>query len=864
MNKWVSDSTPGTVQYSIDLVQFNVEVDETNDLLEDLRLWKTSHIHEQPPPTMVIEIYIDAGSSGQQSLILQDELGHQWGVEDAIKSYIETNADGDETPETPRIVLERWRCQLGRPTRDLPSDLPALLPKIYKNSIVLFRSLFAYLKLLPSWELTRKRHLKPSQRQPTVKYRIYEEGHGKDANSSVFDELELALDDGRTPVTENFAFESIDSPAGPYTVGVSYRRRCDFRWERNMESVYSSKFIGQDEELFKPSLDRYTSGDFSERDSATKRAEGGSTAQRRPNLQELAEQSQAYGSMSTYHTTNARVSSSPMSALRAARELNMRSPTEDSPPRKALPDAHSQDSRRTSGLYSTTAAPRRTSVSFMPFKTHSLSASPLQTEPLATPPQRQPQPVGRTSALTALADARRPSNATPLASASRPSPIPVSDASPSLSTSPRPTTSGRYSSSFSHRRSKPSFGGSKTEDDNSSGRASLTSSTQPGSAVIPGGNNSSGSLNADNDNISDFLKMLDQTRELKSFQTTSDSTMEASKRIGPGLTKFQRLRDTNSALTESMTSSLQLQRASSGTQRQSPGATPSSGASGSNPLYAQGERMSPRNPHTPAVPSRLSANSIIDYNDPSLEATAGAVPIGSRSRAIAVRAAESRLHPGTSVAIDIPTSPRFNPSYRRSSSAVNKEGRVLDYDLNEVLPYAMRSASMGDRDERQALPMAELLQEGSQDNRPHAVSRGPHALHSGGVDMAREPSNDSTKSNDDELPLSPRSYAYRTRRGPGAVRGGPHGSNTSLVGPPGTGSSSSDVRSSRYSFNRAGMGAFEDEEPLVFAMSDFTSSGQPGRKSLDDPQRRHDHGASDATPGADSRPAHLRGGRAWS
>jgi autophagy-related protein 13 len=822
-------------------------VDETNDLLEHLRPWKTSHIQDQRPPPLIIEVYIDVGSSGQQSLILQDELGHQWGVEDAIKSYIEVN--GEKMPTAPRVVLERWRCQLGRQTRELPADLPTVLPKVYKNSIVLFRSLFAYLKLLPAWELTRKRHLKSSQRPPKMKYRIYAEGRNAEEDSAVFDELELALDDGRSPVTEQFAFDPIDSPSGPYTVEVAYRRRCDFRWERSMESVYSSKFIGQDEDLFRPSLDRYNHAELPERDSTPGRREVGSLPQRRPNLREMAEQSQAYGSMSTYHNTTTRVSSSPMSALRAAREYNMRSPTEDSPPNKGMPDTREQGSSSRDRADAASAAPRRTSVSFMPFKTHSLSASPLQIEVLATAPHRQPQPIGRTSALTALANARRPSNA-------RDSPIPLSETPASLSSSPRP---GRYSSSFGHRRARLSVGGSKTEDDNSSGKASVASSAQPGSTVIPGGNNSSGSLNTDDDNISDFLKMLDQTRDLKSFQIPVDSSMEASKRMAPGLAKYQRLRDTNSALTESMTTSLQMQRTPSGSQRQPPMAAPTApaaAAAGSASSSSAAERMSPRTPHTPAVPSRLSANSIIDYTNPELEAAPGPQKGESRGAYLPSNGAQRS---NVTVAIDIPTSPRFNPSYRRSSSAVHREGRVLDYDLGEVLQgFATRSASMGDRDERQPVPMNELLAQEGSSGKSGTAARAATRL-SGGVDMARERSNDSQKSNEDDSPMSPR---FRPRLGGGGSRRVTHGSSTSLAGAAGSGSTSSDVRSSRYSFTRPGAANLDDEEPLLFAMSDFTAA-QPGRKSLEETARRNE-GGGESGPGEAPRSPGRSSSRKWS
>ncbi|KAJ4293971.1 autophagy protein 13 [Collariella sp. IMI 366227] len=210
---------------------------------------------------------------------------------------------------------------------------------------------------------------------------------------------------------------------------------------------------------------------------------------------------------------------------------------------------------------------RRPSVSFQPFKAGSLSGSPRI--PDEAPSSSSPQSLTRPS----LAGLARPGNRSSLtagmAASLRGAPTAPQDV-PTVSGSPRPT--GRYSSSFSHRRGRPSYGGqSKGDDDQvSSGKQSLSSSAQPGSGFLAeaGGFASSGSFATDDDNISEFLKALDSRKTLKSFEPNKKGESVASKRTAAQLSKFQQMRDSNNVLSESITSSIHLQRSSSSSSRQ--------------------------------------------------------------------------------------------------------------------------------------------------------------------------------------------------------------------------------------------------------------------------------------------------------
>ena len=820
---------------------------------------------------MIIDTYIDTQElTNGQNLVIVDNKGKRWDVQDSLRHSTYTNNRGKKDVITTRVVLERWRIELRQPTKDMPKDLGSILPRIYKNSIVLFRSLYTYAKFLPAWKLKKMSKPRATHGLPTLKCCITE-GNPLDHGFDV-DELAMPLFENDKRFGEEYSFGSIDSPAGEFDIKVSYRANCDFRID-NSEAFLSSHFMGMDEDMFEPSLGHQTSVRGAKKDveSSARQADIGSLPHPRKAMNELADQGQAYGSLSTFHNIGAQVSSSPISALRAARDMSQQSPS-DSPPLKAPPDHRAVQGSRSSVRSNEGVPPmaRRTSVSFMPFKTPSLSASPLQMDPSVISSPRGS--VGKNSALSALAEARAPSSLKPNSRpTSRGSPIlpevpPVS----STSSSPRPAPTTRYSSSFGHRRTRLSIGGgSRTDDDNnSSGKASLTSSTaQPGSGLLPeGGGASSDSIHTDDDNISDFLKMLDQKKDLKSFRASIDGVPAdlSTRRTTAALSKFQRMRDSNAALSDSMSSSLMLHRSSSSSSRQLSSVPPMVAGTSMSISSSPGKPISPHTPHTPAIPSRLSANSIVEYNHRERSAGRHRLSHGEDMHTVDNVGNGTTGDEGTG-AIDIPTSPRpFHPSYRRSSSVAQQHRPLpLDDDLGDNLPFGMRSASLGDGEERPPLSLSALL--GLQESSDVAVPAAPHHDQEfapapnpgeGGESMARQCSS-SQEGRDDDRSESARGFAYRPRIGRGSGRGytPPHGSSGSLAGDRGSGSGSSDQRGGRYSFARP-VSNFEEEEPLLFAMSDF-GAGQQGRRSVEEARGGGDSGTASSRRGA------RRGGQTW-
>lgn len=805
---------------------------------------------------MIIEIYIDTEElTNNQSLVVIDEHGRRWDVEDALNSSPSSSMGGQSQPATSEVILERWQIRLGEPSEELPNDLAQILPRTYKNSIVLYRSLFTFAKLLPAWKLSKKLSKPRSAHSPScLKYRIRAEPHPWTSGKG--DPLTLPLYETTDRVTEDFAFDPIDSPAGSLFVQVSYRSSCDFRIA-DSEALLSSHFMGMDEQFFEPSLGRKGGAiDQRERDHGVRKGEPGSLPPQKIAPVERPSQGQAYGSMSTFHQVGPPPSASPLSALRAAREMGSQSPTERQSPNPPSVPRSAQDSR--SSLRSADGAPhmgRRPSVSFMPFKTPSLSASPLQTEQAMAPSPRGS--VGRTSALGALNEARNPSAMGPPPSIpARGSPIgpgPVVTSS-SSSSSPKPALA-KYSSSFGHRKAKLSVsGGSRTEDDNnSSGKTSITSSAaQPGSGILAeGGGASSGSMPTDDDNISEFLKMLDQKKDLKSFRTPHDKeAVDAyTKRTTAALTKFQRMRDSNAALSESMSTSLLLHRSSSSSSRQLSSVPPMVAGTSFSTSSSPGKPISPHTPHTPAIPSRLSANSIIEYPHRSRYSNEAQILHEEEpARDRGPRSNTSRdPHTG---GIDIPTSPRpIQPSYRRSSSVAHQSRTLAIEDDPDGFPYGLRSASLGVDDRPQlslnavaGFPDSSVLAHPRVRSAAPSFERTSNPDESSSVPMTRQPSS-SLEGREEAGSIPRRALTYRPRlgRAGGVGHTSPHGSLSSLADR-GARSGSSDQRGGRYSYTRPSS-TFEEDEPLLFAMSDFGAI-QQSRRSLEETRGGGDSAAS--------------------
>lgn len=775
---------------------------------------------------------------------------------DALSSSTGSNDHSHPRKPIPEVILERWKIELQDSPADPNHDFAALLPTVYKKCIVFFRSLYATAKFVPAWKFV-KALAKNATMNAAVKVRCRISSRPP---SSRLDALTHPLYDSDQPVTNSYVLGTTDTPVGQFSADVVYRNDCSFRID-DAESLLSSQFMGVDEHYFAPSL-----GSKAPLRQPQKPAEVGSLPAHRLR-NEPEEPIQAYGSLSTFHGEGAPLASSPISALRA-----VRAPGSDasSPPTGASPRSRPIYASRGS-LRSLEGIGRRTSVSFQPFKAGSLSSSPARATPIqqgdGISPQ-SPHSLPRSSGISALAQARNRSSLTAGMPASLRGGPPITDnvVASSTSSSPKPAPISRYSSSFSHRRGRSSFGGGTSrvldEDQNSSGKQSLSSSVQPGSGVLAetGQGASSGSLQTDDDNISEFLKMLESKRTLISFQTGGDA---ATKRTSAQLSKFQSMRESNNALTDSMSSSLLLHRSSSSSSRQLSSVPPMVAATSISASSSPGKPISPHTPHTPAVPSRLSANSIVAYNEPRIRHQR----VAAESRLEDVEDDASPNELGTN-AIDIPTSPqRYYPHARRSSSVAQRVRTLaVEEDLGDLPFGAHRSISLG-ADDREP-PSLDALRgigresdapnTGTSDSPTHLLQPAPHIPDS--AEMSRQPSSSLEAPGSEAQPaarasLSSVNSPYRARFARGSGRGltPPTGSYSSLS-ERGGGSVNSE-RGGRNSFART-TGNFEaDDEPLVFDMSEM---GEHSRRSIEENRGHH---AYDSPRGGDSGASSRRGSR---
>lgn len=765
-------------------------------------------------PALCIEIYLDIKGLGhKQSLVLHDSDGKRWDVAEALNVPIQSaSRPPSRVEKSTQLVLERWKIHIGDKNSVHPSDLRDPLPNVYKKAVVLFRSLYAYLRFLPAFKYYKTIAKQPAN-HPSLKlnYRI----SNGDFKSPRPDTLSIPLCPSSEPVVDSHVFTPSNSPVGPMCISVQYRNNCEFSVS-DSESLLSSHFMGLDDTYLEQS----------NRDAAQV---PGSLPVNKLYSQDTPELGQAYGSMSTFHQVGPATGTSPMSALRAVRDLPSSSPME-SPPQK-LPPNHRTAQGSKSSLRSADAPSyqRRTSVSFQPFKAGSLSSSPAPGPTISPSPGssvgRPGSSLGRTPSVLNQPRNRTSLTALPQTALRAPASLPNETAIvSSASSSPKPAPITRYSSSFGHRRSRfSSGGGSKTEDDNlSSGKGSASSSQQPGSDVMNEGEGaSSGSIKTDDENISDFLKLLEQKKDLKSFNRNDHASKDATmRRTTAQLNKYQRMRDSHAALSDSVSSSLVLHRSSTSSSRALSSVPQMIAGTSVSTSSSPGKPISPHTPHTPSIPSRLSANSTVEYE-----------PRRSRSRPSHVSReqdiSDNQQPDGddqATTAIDIPTSPRpWN--YIRRSSSVAQQNRAME---DEPELFGLRSASLPtdevDRErDLENITASDLTSSGllAQTESLASAGRGSRP-----TDSLRAP--DSR----DDMPrtLSTSDLPARGGRQAGSGRGrgflSRHGSSGSLA----TGGTSSTERQSRYNFSSR-QSALDDDEPLLFQMSEI---GTGSRRSLEE------------------------------
>jgi autophagy-related protein 13 len=662
---------------------FNLDIDETDEYKDDIRRWKTCDVEDNRPSPLIIEVFLSTESLHQgQRLVIVDEDGKRWDVMNTLSSArSSSNTSSRRSPQHAEVILERWTIQLGPQPGPLPNDLATLLPLVYKKSIVFFRSLYTYSNFLPAWKLSRKIGKGRSYMGLKLGHRLVDGSQMGSLSRS--DNLGARLFDSNSSVVTAYDFGVTESPAGSFSVKVDYRQNCDFRID-DSEELLSSRFLGADDNLFRPSLPR-------EKEPRTEI--GSLPAHRRQRSLDRPDLGQAYGSLTSFHQAGIGAATDPIAALRNAKDFDTGSSPTPEPARSSLAAGVPTPLTSRTSLRAV-AANRRSSFSVQPFKTPTLSASPLGVSPLASSPRTH---SARVPTLGSLTEEGVPPPEAPMSIVGRRAgSLASNDAiASSTSSSPKPAPV-RYSSSFSHRRARLSSGGTtvRTDDDQtSSGRASATSSAQPGSGLVteaapPGG--SSGSMGDDDgENISSFLKMLETQKDLLARSSTSAAEANT-KRTSAALNRFHRMRDSNAALSDSMSSSMMMQKSSASSSRQLSGVPPMVPGTSISTSSSPGKPISPHTPHTPFAPSRLSAAYSHDDHEEPHRLAVEQPPSPSEATTDETAHAQSTANVP---AIDIPSSPRPYPTgYQRSSSA-QRRPLNSDDDIGDI--FGNRSQSMG-------------------------------------------------------------------------------------------------------------------------------------------------------------------------
>jgi autophagy-related protein 13 len=565
-------------------------LDETDVLSDDLQEWKRSDLSDEPPPPLVIEVYVDTSHLTQnQSLVIVDDAGRRWDVADSVaaESSPKSNRAGGRYYE---VLLERWTIEMGDMSRYKASQLNDQLPNVYKKGVLLFRSLYTFARFLPAWKLHKRLSRQPSNAQPLkLRYRIRQ---GRPATNRLSkDALQTPLcpsDLNNTTIAEHHDFAPLLCSAGPLTISIDYRTNADLT-VADAEALLSSRFAGLDAGL----ANRYPAGGRSlpgghhhsvapEDSSASL---GPTSGGGRPGARVAG--GGAYGSLGTFHAAGKR--ESPVSALRN-RAISGASDTPPSPERRVTPQSIPTSSAGMDYLKNP------------PFKAGSVASSPRTTAASPSPSTSAPRPSTLTG--TSAHSKRLSLNTLPQQALRNPGGITQDTAiASSGSTSPKPAPVHRYSSSFAGRKRWTSTSQSSRagESATSSGRGSSSSKEKSGQLApehASGTPGSSGSARTDEDDIAAFISTVERAKDLKAFSTRKP----APHNNVINLSRFKNMSLASSELADEMSSSSLVQTS----------LTPPSRRLSNVPGLSTSSSPSRMQPHAPHVRSRLSTQSIAE------------------------------------------------------------------------------------------------------------------------------------------------------------------------------------------------------------------------------------------------------------
>lgn len=209
---------------------FNLHMYNSNLLKEELKLWKNSANSSLIPP-MIIETYLDLRQlTPRQSVVLRDYNGNPWTV----------TKGGSKKHE---VVLERWLIEFDG--NAVSGSIIDELPLIYKQAIILFRSLYGFARLMPVYKL--KKSLNNSSL--IIGCKVLDGKHPISSKGRIG--LSKSIIPHQMLTTESHMshkhFTPIQTTLGTLKISIAYRNHYDFSIQDN-EELLSTHFITFDDE----------------------------------------------------------------------------------------------------------------------------------------------------------------------------------------------------------------------------------------------------------------------------------------------------------------------------------------------------------------------------------------------------------------------------------------------------------------------------------------------------------------------------------------------------------------------------------------------------------------------------------------
>lgn len=612
---------------------FNLHMYNDNLPKEELKLWKNINDVSQMPP-MIIEVYLDLRQlTAIQTVILRDDNGNPWTV-----------AKGGSKKH--EVVLERWLIEFDANT--VSGTIVDELPLIYKQAIILFRSLYGYTRLMPTFKL--KKNLNKSNLNIGCKI--------LDGKQPISSKGRIGLSKSIIPhqmlTTESHMshkhFLPIQTTLGTLKISIAYRNHHEFSIHDN-EELLSTHFVNIDDndkdseitpveiefkEELKIDRDSTTNEKVNEpEDDELHHADVESSQEHLQSEEpdESFEQDAKHisGSRKKFSiSNNASMSLSPCSS-------GPQTVTEYSP-------SHNKPSANTTPIVS-----QRPTIN--PFKVGSISTSPPATTNFGgSSLERKVSITSNKSASNASLAAmlRNPRSSTSSTNTTANIPIANNNSNNQYnSTFPRSVSSShgsnlahdndnllgfsnpdntsntpRFSSSFGSRASR--------RFSNTSGRqSSLPSGNMNDTSLLA---TSAGLASSDapmsglyiDDDIGDFVRMIDSKSDLRfsGYNSNNDSKIsynQGSNSQIDALNKFQMLKNQHQQLSDSVSASLILHH------NQLSGSRPSSRKS-SHSIHSPPPSLpsgSYDNSHLPSINSKLRENSSTSGNDDNLARDSG-------------------------------------------------------------------------------------------------------------------------------------------------------------------------------------------------------------------------------------------------